>query len=153
LQSAQAESGADKVNGQDESGYNEKFEDDGEVKGLDEDGQVEQDENTNRERGLSASPAQKNIGAPKAGVIEAHELNEEDEDISERALNVQMEKSQEEIQEQGYLQNFFECPYEYQKVIFMMVKGDQDGLSQSKLYLESQDIFNYYLQCIIEFSQ
>ena len=34
-----------------------------------------------------------------------------------------------------------------------MVKGDQDGLSQSKLYLESQDIFNYYLQCIIEFSQ
>lgn len=34
-----------------------------------------------------------------------------------------------------------------------MVKGDQDGLSESKLYLESQDIFNYYLQCIIEFSQ
>ena len=70
LQSAQAESGADKDNGQDESGYNEKFEDDGEGKGLDEDGQVEQDENTNRERGLSASPAQKNIGSK---VDEAHE--------------------------------------------------------------------------------
>ena len=35
----------------------------------------------------------------------------------------------------------------------MMVKGDQEGLSECKLYLESQDIFNYYLQCIIEFSQ
>lgn len=100
MQSAQAESGADKDNGQDESGYNEKFEEDGDVdaegKGLDEDGQVEQDENTNRERGLSASPAQKNIGALK--VDEAQE-EMEDEDISERALNVQMEKSQEEIQE------------------------------------------------------
>lgn len=68
-------------------------------------------------------------------------------------MNYQIEKSQEEIQEQGYLQNFFECPYEYQKVIFMMVKGDQEGLSESKLYVESQEIFNYYLQCIIEFSQ
>lgn len=64
-----------------------------------------------------------------------------------------MEKSQEEILAQGYLQNFFECPYEYQKVIFMMVKGDQEGLVESKLYMENQDIFNYYLQCIIEFSQ
>ncbi len=64
-----------------------------------------------------------------------------------------IEKSQEEIQEQGYLQNFFECPKDYQEVIFMMVKGDQDGLSESQLYLENQDIFNYYLQCIIEFSQ
>lgn len=35
----------------------------------------------------------------------------------------------------------------------MMVKGDQEGLSECELYLESQDIFNYYLQCIIEFSQ
>ena len=35
----------------------------------------------------------------------------------------------------------------------MMVKGDQDGLSESELYLDNQDIFNYYLQCIIEFSQ
>ena len=35
-----------------------------------------------------------------------------------------IEKTQDEIQEQGYLQNFFECPYEYQQVIFMMVKGD-----------------------------
>ena len=26
----------------------------------------------------------------------------------------------------------------------MMVKGDQEGLSESKLYLESQDIFNYF---------
>lgn len=34
-----------------------------------------------------------------------------------------------------------------------MVKGDQDALKQSKLYMENQDIFNYYLQCIIEFSQ
>lgn len=35
----------------------------------------------------------------------------------------------------------------------MMVKGDQDGLRNSDLYMEQQDIFNYYLQCIIEFSQ
>jgi hypothetical protein len=35
----------------------------------------------------------------------------------------------------------------------MMVKGDQEALSESKLYIESQEIFNYYLQCIIEFSQ
>ena len=35
----------------------------------------------------------------------------------------------------------------------MMVKGDQDGLTNCKTYLENQDIFNYYLQCIIEFSQ
>ena len=34
-----------------------------------------------------------------------------------------------------------------------MVKGDQDGLRDSDLYMENQDIFNYYLQCIIEFSQ
>ena len=64
-----------------------------------------------------------------------------------------IEKTQDEIQEQGYLQNFFECPYEYQEVIFMMVKGDQESLSKNELYLESQDLFNYYLQCIIEFSQ
>ena len=35
----------------------------------------------------------------------------------------------------------------------MMVKGDQEALSESKLYIESQQIFNYYLQCIIQFSQ
>lgn len=35
----------------------------------------------------------------------------------------------------------------------MMVKGDQEGLAECKLYLESHEIFNYYLQCIIEFSQ
>jgi hypothetical protein len=35
----------------------------------------------------------------------------------------------------------------------MMVKGDQEGLSQSDLYLDNQDIFNHYLKCIIEFSQ
>lgn len=56
-----------------------------------------------------------------------------------------IEKTQDEIQEQGYLQNFFECPYEYQQVIFMMVKGDQDALSENRLYIESQDLFNYYL--------
>lgn len=64
-----------------------------------------------------------------------------------------MQKTSDEIQEQGYLSNFFECPYEYQQVIFMMVKGDQDGLSESELYLESEELFNYYLACIIEFSQ
>ena len=64
-----------------------------------------------------------------------------------------MEKTQDEIQEQGYLQNFFECPYEYQQVIFMMVKGDQEGLRENRLYMESEELFNYYLQCIIEFSQ
>ena len=34
-----------------------------------------------------------------------------------------------------------------------MVKGDQDSLKLSSLYLDNADIFNYYLQCIIEFSQ
>ena len=61
-------------------------------------------------------------------------------------MQQQIEKSQEEmILEQGYLQNFFECPPEYQQVIFMMVKSDQEGLSESQLYLEYEDIFNYYL--------
>lgn len=68
-------------------------------------------------------------------------------------MTYHIEKSQEEIQQQGYLQNFFECPYEYQEVIFMMVKGDQEALSESKLYCGNQDLFNYYLQCIIEFCQ
>jgi hypothetical protein len=85
--------------------------------------------------GLSASPAKQNLG----GKLDI------DGDREELEMNYQIEKSQEEIQEQGYLQNFFECPYEYQKVIFMMVKGDQEGLSESKLYVESQEIFNYYL--------
>jgi len=39
-----------------------------------------------------------------------------------------------DIEEVGYLSNFFEVPYEYQEVIFMMVKGDQEGLSNSQLY-------------------
>ena len=73
------------------------------------------------------------------------------QDEQEELYNI--EKTPDEIQEQGYLQNFFECPYEYQQVIFMMVKGDQDGLAQNQLYIESQELFNYYLQCIIEFSQ
>jgi len=71
-----------------------------------------------------------------------------------------MVKTHEEIQAQGFLQNFFECPRDYQEVIFKMVKGDQEGtdennswtLKDSDLYMDNQDIFNYYLQCIIEFS-
>lgn len=35
----------------------------------------------------------------------------------------------------------------------MMIKGDQEGLQNSKIYMENADIFNFYLQCIIEFSQ
>lgn len=90
--------------------------------------------------------------SPKIKTVEATpQEHEKEENYSPRPY--QMEKSQEEILAQGYLQNFFECPYEYQKVIFMMVKGDQEGLVESKLYMENQDIFNYYLQCIIEFSQ
>jgi len=77
--------------------------------------------------GLSASPAKHNLG-------DKLDLDGEREEME---MNYHIEKSQEEIQEQGYLQNFFECPYEYQKVIFMMVKGDQEGLSESKLYIES----------------
>ena len=73
------------------------------------------------------------------------------DDDQEAVYNI--EKTPKEIEEQGYLQNFFECPYEYQEVIFMMVKGDQDGLRNNELYLQSQDLFNYYVQCIIEFSQ
>jgi hypothetical protein len=34
-----------------------------------------------------------------------------------------------------------------------MIKGDQEGLQNSKIYMENADIFNFYLQCIIEFSQ
>ena len=56
-----------------------------------------------------------------------------------------MEKTPEEIQEQGFVQNFFECPRSYQEVIFQMVKGGQDGLKESQLYMQNQDIFNYYL--------
>jgi hypothetical protein len=63
-----------------------------------------------------------------------------------------MQKTEEEIQEQGFLQNFFECPRSYQEVIFMMIKGDQDALRESELYISNSDIFNFYLQCIIEFS-
>ena len=99
-----------------------------------EDEEQDQDEEP---KGLSGSPAQKSL---KQMQQQEHEQM------------YQIEKSQEEIQEQGYLQNFFECPYNYQEVIFMMVKGDQEALSESKLYIESQEIFNYYLQCIIEFS-
>jgi len=89
--------------------------------------------------GLSPSPAKSNLNQNPA-------LEEEEEP----ALN--MEKSPEEIEAQGFLQNFFECPRNYQEVIFQMVKGDQEGLKESSLYMENQDIFNYYLQCIIEFS-
>lgn len=39
------------------------------------------------------------------------------------------------IQEQGFVQNFFECPPAYQEVIFMMIKGHQDELAESQLYL------------------
>ena len=35
----------------------------------------------------------------------------------------------------------------------MMIKGDQDALRESELYINNSDIFNFYLQCIIEFSQ
>jgi len=34
-----------------------------------------------------------------------------------------------------------------------MHKGDQQALGESKLYMENQEIFNYYLHCIVEFSQ
>lgn len=39
--------------------------------------------------------------------------------------------------EQGFVQNFFECPREYQEVIFSMVKGDQDALRDSDLYMDN----------------
>ena len=53
--------------------------------------------------GLSASPAKGNLSQSKIN----------DQEREEMEMNYQIEKSQEEIQEQGYLQNFFECPYEY----------------------------------------
>ena len=34
-----------------------------------------------------------------------------------------------------------------------MHKGDQEALGKSKLYLENEELFNYYLHCIVEFSQ
>lgn len=82
-----------------------------------------------------------------------HESKQEDVELDDHEPVYNIEKTPKEIEEQGYLQNFFECPYEYQQVIFMMVKGDQEGLSDNKLYIQQQDLFNYYLQCIIEFSQ
>lgn len=51
------------------------------------------------------------------------------------------------------IQSFFEVPYDYQEVIFMMVKGDNDGLAASKLYNEQADLFNYYLELVIRFNQ
>lgn len=51
------------------------------------------------------------------------------------------------------IQSFFEVPYEYQEVIFMMVKGDNEGLQASKLYNEQPDLFNYYLELVIRFNQ
>lgn len=62
---------------------------------------------------LKSSAAKKNLSK--------EELAESEED---EYSPYKMEKSQEEILAQGYLQNFFECPYNYQEVIFMMVKGD-----------------------------
>lgn len=78
---------------------------------------------------------------------------EDDEQYDLEQEFFKMQKTKDEILEQGYFQNFFECPYEFQEVIFMMIKGDQDALSQSDNYLDNQDIFNHYLKCIIEFSQ
>lgn len=34
-----------------------------------------------------------------------------------------------------------------------MHKGDQEALGKSKLYVENEELFNYYLHCIVEFSQ
>ena len=42
---------------------------------------------------------------------------------------------EEELAEHG-IQSFFEVPYDYQQVIFMMVKGDNEGLQNSRLYNE-----------------
>ena len=58
---------------------------------------------------------------------------------------------EEELQEHG-IQSFFEVPYEYQQVIFMMVKGDNEGLQNSRLYNEQSELFNYYLELIVRFS-
>jgi len=105
-------------------------------------------------KGLTSCPAKSDLQNDEKPAAEVQQQDEEDDEYQQQVMNYpQIEKSQEEIQEQGYLQNFFECPKDYQEVIFMMVKGDQEGLSESQLYLENQDIFNYYLQCIIEFSQ
>ena len=40
-------------------------------------------------------------------------------------------EAERKIQDKGYLDNFFICPYDYQEVIFMMVKADQEGLNKS----------------------
>ena len=34
-----------------------------------------------------------------------------------------------------------------------MVKGDNDELMNNKLYLDNKALFEYYLFCVIEFSQ
>lgn len=64
---------------------------------------------------LSSSPAKKNLGMKAASSSKEFE-DENEEEYSARVYN--MEKSQEEIQAQGFLQNFFECPKNYQEVIF-----------------------------------
>ena len=59
---------------------------------------------------------------------------------------------EQDLAEHG-IQSFFEVPYDYQEVIFMMVKGDNEGLQRSKLYNEQADLFNYYLELVIRFNQ
>ena len=40
--------------------------------------------------------------------------------------------------------NFFYFPYEAQQVLFLMVKGDNEGLAASKLYTHDPEKFNQY---------
>lgn len=49
--------------------------------------------------------------------------------------------------------NFFYFPYEAQQVLFLMVKGDNEGLAQSKLYCQDPEQFNYYFSSVVQFSQ
>lgn len=97
-----------------DSGDGDAYADEVQVHERADDRPEEGEEGDPRQPGLSASPAKGNLSQGR--------LN--DQEREEIEMSYQIEKSQEEIQEQGYLQNFFECPYEYQKVIFMMVKGD-----------------------------
>ena len=60
---------------------------------MDEDGTVQQDENTNRERGLSSSPAQKNINDM------VKEIQDEEDEEEERYPADGLNKSHKEIQE------------------------------------------------------
>lgn len=57
------------------------------------------------------------------------------------------------MKHEGRIPNFFQCPYEFQEIIFMMVKKKETELSQSKTYVCNESLFNEYYDNVEAFSQ